>query len=113
MNEKTLFRIALMSSMIGIFGLIIISYFYEYNLTTIQDIDDGYIDKKIVIEGEISNIKSGKGVYSFEIYDETGKIKAIAFSELNVINGQEVKLTGQVTEYNNELEIKIERLENL
>jgi len=114
MSEKQLFWIALFSSIIGMIGLTFICYFYEYNLTAIGDIDEKYIGETVLIEGEITGLRDTKGVYMFEIKDETGIIKGVIFSdEADVFNDKRYKVLGEVTEYNNELEINVERLESL
>jgi RecJ-like exonuclease len=114
MDEKQLFNIAMLSSIIGLIGLSTVSYVYEYKLTAIGDIDESYIDKKVLVEGVISELRSNKGVYSFTVTDETGSIKGVIFSEkLNVKNIQNARATGSITSYNKELEINVERLERI
>lgn len=113
MNEKNMLYLSLIGSFIGIIGLIIVSYFEE--AITIQEINEDYIDKKIIIIAEIVDIDKKEEVYLLNLKDETGEIKGIIFTneDIPLEKNKELKISGTITEYQNRLEIIISKIENI
>lgn len=113
MDEKTLLKVALFCSLMGILILIIISERITIPTHTINTINKTLIDKEIKINGEITTIKETPGLLILTVQDSTGKITVIIFDkEITINKGDHVEIQGTVTEYKNILEIdaKIIRL---
>ncbi len=113
MNEKNMLYLSLIGSFIGIIGLIIVSYFEE--ATAIQEINEDYIDKKIIIIAEIIEINKKEEVYLLNLKDKTGEIKGIIFTDedMPLEKNKEFKISGTITEYQGSLEIIIGKLEKV
>lgn len=120
-NDKTIYKIALITSIIGISILIVSSAWVEPKEMRIKEITSNNINEKITIHGVITEIdysSSGKTCF-LNLNDGTGKIKVIIFQsglenfETEGINisdfkNRNVKITGTVSEYNNKLEITLD-----
>ncbi|MAG78686.1 hypothetical protein CL616_04965 [archaeon] len=111
MEEKTLLRIALITSFLGIFSLFFLCEFMEMDLTKISEIDELLLDKKVKVEGEVSNVKETSSMLLFDIKDESGKIKVVVFSDKKIDLDEFVSVEGKVMEYEGEMEISAEKIE--
>src|SRR4030042_2430114 len=101
-------KLSLTISLIGIFLLLILSNILEPKLMGIDKINSQLIDKKIKIQGEISNIKTyeDSNFQVTSIKDATGKIDITMDKILNLTNNQSIILIGRVTQYQEELQIQ-------
>lgn len=99
MQDEKIFKIALITTIIGLIGLITTAGFVEANHKNINEIDKSQIDNQIQITGEVINITNTKsGTKIIKIADTTGTINAIAFknTEINIHTGENVTITGKV-----------------
>ncbi|MFH1455867.1 MAG: OB-fold nucleic acid binding domain-containing protein [archaeon] len=110
MNDKTLLKLAIICSIIGIFGLFVLSETTGAKIINISEINLSFIDKTIQVKGVITEVKLSQELTILEVEDETGKIKALAFEHLQVSKGSKVNIEGTIQEYENEIEIIIEKL---
>lgn len=110
MNEKILFKIALICSIIGVLSITYISENKEVELLKISDIKE--VDKEIKIEGYITNVKETPGLYIIDVKDSTGVITVIIFKEkpLNLQKNQLVEIIGSTTKYKNKIEINAKQI---
>lgn len=117
-TDDKLLKIALITSLIGLIGLIIFTPSIEVKKVEIQDINRGMIDEEVSIDCVVSDVKSSasKSSYFLTINDGTGQMSLIIFEsqlaqlEDNGINiesykGKKVSVAGTVTEYNSQLEL--------
>lgn len=113
MDEKQLFYISLIGSFVGIIGLMVVSYFYTENITAIQDINEDFIDKNVIILGKFTEVEKKEGLYMLNVQDDTGTIKGVIFSDedISLEKNREYKMSGLITEYQNSLEITISKIE--
>ena len=81
MNEKTLGRISVIGTCIGIVALYIITNQIFSSYVNIGDIDKSFIGKTVNITGEISDLSKTNGNYFMRIRDETGEIKIVLWSD--------------------------------
>ena len=113
-----LLRIALITSLIGIIGLLIFTPTIEVKKVKIEDIDRGMIDEEVNIECVVADITSSKSKSSYflTINDGTGQMPLIIFEnqlaeiqsnniDINDFKGKKVEVTGKITEYNSDLEM--------
>jgi len=107
MDEKNLFKIALLCSLIGILIIMLISDSLEVPSLKIHEVSRNVLEKQIKVSGTIKNLKFYSGLIVFDIQDETGKIKVIAYEEeVNFKENLKIELEGIVKEYKNNLEIE-------
>ena len=117
-TDDKLLRIALITSLIGLIGLIIFSPSIEVKKVEIQDINRGMINEEVSVDCVVEDVKSSqsKSSYFLTINDGTGQMSLIIFeSQLAQINdnggdvesykGKKVNVIGTVTEYNSQLEL--------
>ena len=117
-TDDKLLRIALITSLIGIIGLLIFTPSIEVKKVKIEDINRGMIDEEVCIDCVITDIASSasKSSYFLTINDGTGQMSLVIFEkqaaeiqsnsfDIEDFKDKKVEVTGKITEYNSELEI--------
>ena len=117
-TDDKLLKIALITSLIGLIGLIIFTPSIEVKKVEIQDINRGMIDEEISIEGVVSDVKSSasKSSYFLTVNDGTDQMSLIIFEsqlaqledngiDIESYKGKKVNVVGTVTQYNSQLEL--------
>ncbi len=117
-TDDKLLKIALITSLIGLIGLIIFTPSIEVKKVEIQDINRGMIDEEVSIEGVVSDVKSSasKSSYFLTVNDGTGQMSLIIFESqlaqledngiyIESYKGKKVNVVGTVTQYNSQLEL--------
>lgn len=125
-TDDKLLRIALVTSLIGIIGLIIFTPTIEVKKIDIEDINRGMIDEEVKIDGVIQDISQSrsKSSYFLTVNDGTGQIPLIIFEsqaaeiqsnsfDINDFKGRKVEVVGKITEYNSQLELILTSGDNL
>ncbi len=125
-TDDKLLRIALVTSLIGIIGLIIFTPTIEVKKIDIEDINRGMIDEEVKIDGVIQDISqsSSKSSYFLTVNDGTGQIPLIIFEsqaveiqsnsfDIDDFKGRKVEVVGKITEYNSQLELILTSGDNL
>ena len=117
-TDDKLLRIALITSLIGIIGLIIFTPSVEVKQVDIKDITRAMIDEKVRVEGVITDISesSSKTSYFLTINDGESQIQLIIFEkqlaeiesrnlDIDDFENRKVEVTGTITEYKSNLEL--------
>ena len=117
-TDDKLLKIALITSLIGLIGLIIFTPSIEVKKVEIQDINRGMIDAEVSIDCVVSDVKASasKSSYFLTINDGTGQMSLIIFESqlaqledngiaVESYKGKKVSVAGTVTEYNSQLEL--------
>ena len=117
-TDEKLLRIALITALIGIIGLIIFTPSIEVKKVSINDITRSMIDEKVSIQGVITDIvqSSSKTNYFLTISDGESQITLIVFEKqvaeissrnLNIedFKNKKVEVVGTITEYKSDLEL--------
>lgn len=117
-TDDKLLKIALVTSLIGLIGLIIFTPSIEVKEVKIKDIDRGMIDEEVSINCVVSDVKSSKSgsSYFLTISDGTGQMPLVIFEsqaaqmqtnnlDIKDFKDKKVNVVGKITEYNNEMEI--------
>ena len=117
-TDDKLLKIALITSLIGIIGLIVFTPTIEVKEVTIKDINRGMIDEEVKITGVITEISqsSSKTSYFLTINDGEAKISLIIFEnqaaeiqsrnlDIENFKNHKVEVIGTITEYNSDLEL--------
>ncbi len=117
-TDDKLLKIALITSLIGLIGLIIFTPSIEVKKVEIQDINRGMIDEEVSIEGVVRDVKSSasKSSYFLTVNDGTDQMSLIIFEsqlaqledngiDIESYKGKKVNVVGTVTQYNSQLEL--------
>ena len=117
-TDDKLLRIALITSLIGIIGMLIFTPSIEVKKVKIEDINRGMIDEEVSIDCVVTDIgqSASKSSYILTINDGTGQMQLIIFesqaSELQTkslsiedFKNKKVTVTGKITEYKSNLEL--------
>ena len=117
-TDDKLLKIALVTSLIGLIGLIAFTPTIEVKEVDIKDISRGMIDEEVSVDGVITDVapSSSKTSYFLTINDGEAQIQLIIFeSQLAEIESKnldiedfekrKVQVVGTVTQYNSELEL--------
>ena len=117
-TDEKLLKIALVTSLIGLIGLILFTPSIEVKEVKIKDVTRAMIDEEVSINCVVTEIKSSKSgsSYFLTINDGTGQMPLIIFEsqiaqmqtnnlDINYFKNKKVNVVGKITEYNNEMEI--------
>ncbi len=117
-TDEKLLKMALVTSLIGIIGLIIFTPSIEVKEVDIKDINRGMIDEEVKIDCVIQDISQSrsKSSYFLTINDGTGQMPLIIFEsqaseiqsknfDINDFKDKKVEVIGKITEYNSQLEL--------
>lgn len=117
-TDDKLLKIALVTALIGIIGLIVFTPTVEVKKVDIKDITRAMIDEKVCIDGVITDIaeSSSKTNYFLTINDGECQITLIIFEkqvaeiqtrnlEIENFKNRKVEVTGTITEYKSNLEM--------
>lgn len=117
-TDDKLLKIALVTSLIGLIGLILFTPSIEVKKVKIEDISRAMIDEEVSIDCVVSEVKSSSSgsSYFLTINDGTGQMPLIIFEtqiaqmqsnslEIGDFKDKKVNIIGKVTEYNGQLEI--------
>lgn len=119
-TDDKIFKIALITSLIGILGLIIFTPYIEVKEIKIIQINRGMVDEEVAITGVIEDIKksSNGNTYFLKINDGTGHLSLIIFESvlgefedsntpIESFKKKKVKAVGTLTEYKSNMELII------
>lgn len=125
-TDDKLLKIALVTSLIGLIGLIAFTPTIEVKEVDIKDINRGMIDEEVSIKGVITDVaqSSSKTSYFLTINDGEAQIPLIIFesqvSEIQSKNldiedfkNRRVQVVGTVTQYNSEMELILSKGDSL
>ena len=118
LNDKIIFKVALITSLVGIIGMLVFASYIEPKEIQIKDITRNNIGETVAVTGVIESIKeSSSGSSCFmELNDGTGKINLIIFestlvelkyagNDLDSFRNHKVKVIGSITEYKSSMEL--------
>ena len=117
-TDDKLLKIALVTALIGLIGLILFTPTIEVKEVEIKDINRGMIDEEVSVDGVISDVaKSSSGTsYFLTINDGESQIPLIIFEsqvaeiqsknlDIEDFKNRKVQVVGTITEYNSNLEL--------
>jgi DNA/RNA endonuclease YhcR with UshA esterase domain len=125
-TDDKLLKIALVTSLIGLIGLIAFTPTIEVKEVDIKDINRGMIDEEVSIKGVITDVaqSSSKTSYFLTINDGEAQIQLIIFEsqvaeiesknlDIGSFKNHKVQVVGTVTQYNSEMELILSRGDSL
>ena len=117
-TDDKILKIALITSLIGIIGLIITTPTIEVKEVEIGQISRSMIDEEVAIKGVVENVQalSNGETYILTVNDGTGRIQVVIFQSavveiqesetpLDTFKNKQVEVTGTITEYNSKMEL--------
>ena len=117
-TDDKLLKIALITSLIGIIGLIAFTPTIEVKEVDIKDINRGMIDEEVRVDGVISDVAQSKSKTSYflTINDGEAQIQLIIFEsqvaeiqsrniDIEDFKDHKVEVVGTVTQDNSEMEL--------
>lgn len=117
-TDDKLLKIALVTSLIGLVGLIAFTPTIEVKEVDIKDINRGMIDEEVKITGVITDVaqSSSKTSYFLTINDGEAQIQLIIFEsqvaeiqsknlDIEDFKNRRVQVVGTVTQYNSNMEL--------
>jgi DNA/RNA endonuclease YhcR with UshA esterase domain len=117
-TDDKLLKIALITSLVGLIGLIAFTPTIEVKEVDITDINRGMIDEEVGIDGVITDVaqSSSKTSYFLTVNDGEAQIQLIIFEkqvaeiesknlDIEDFKNRKVQVVGTVTQYNSELEL--------
>ncbi len=114
MEEKTLFKISIITSLVGLLIMIIMIGAMDLSESSISSINKTYIGKEIKIKGVLTSKKELSGITIMNVKDDTGSIKVIAYKDndqyLELKKDSTIEVKGLVKEYSSELEIEADSI---
>jgi len=109
MKEKTLFKLALVCSIIGLMVLFFVSENIKIKEIDVGKITDSEVGKEIRVIGVVNRITDTEKVMFLEVGQEKVEdIDVILFKEeekINIKKGDHVELLGEIEEYNEDYNI--------
>lgn len=125
-TDDKILKIALITSLIGIIGLIITTPTIEVKEVEIGQISRSMIDEEVAIKGVVENVQalSSGETYILTVNDGTGRIQVVIFQSevveiqesetpLDTFKNKQVEVIGTITEYNSQMEIILQNSNSL
>jgi DNA/RNA endonuclease YhcR with UshA esterase domain len=120
MDEKMLFWIALVCSLIGLAGVVLASQLIQAKQVNIIDIDDSMEGEYVKVIGDVINLRETEKAVFLDVKDDTGTIAIVAFNDNtgfvstevlppNLNKGDAISIEGKVSMYQDKPEIMAEK----
>ena len=113
MEENKLFKIAIVTSLVGLFVMIFISENIEVLMVKIGNINEEMLGEKVNINGVVNSKRDLPGIVILNVSDDTGSIKVVAYKKnkkILVKKNDNVDVEGLVRDYEGELEVMAEMI---
>ena len=112
MKERTFYLCSLFTSLLGILGLFILSFYVHYPLTAIQDLDEDLVGKTVRVHAELVSFQNKEKISLLQVADETGEISVLLYQNENIPfkKHMPLEIVGTVQNYHCQLEIQAEHI---
>jgi len=101
-SDRTLLRICIIISIIGIISLFFLS---EPKSVYLIEVDDSMIGQVIDVSGSASSVSITENATFFILSDSSSSINVVSFSPLSINEFDNVSVTGKVDIYRGKIEI--------
>ena len=110
MEEKTLLRIALISSLIGVLLILFISERVDISESNIKEAKNQ--TGNIKVKGAVSSITETPSAYIINLKDNTDTILVLVFKgdSINITKGQIIEVSGKLVDYQGQKEISADTI---
>ncbi len=126
MEDERIFKIALLTALVGLMGMIFTAGYIEPQKVRIEDLTLGMIDKEVSVEGIVQGVKKSKNgeTYFLDLTDGSGRLTLVIFQSTSLdmeknninltgLNQRRVKVVGNVAEYRGTLELILKDSQSL
>lgn len=118
MNDEKIFKISMITTIIGLIGVMILSGYVNPEKLTINQIDKSKIDNQVELDATVISVTQTKtNTKIIKLSDKTGSINLVIFPSLDyntiLSKNQKITVIGRVTQYSNNLELILEESNNL
>ncbi len=118
MNDEKIYKISLITTIIGLVGIMLLSGYVNPETVTINQIDKSKIDNQVELDATVLSVSQTRtNTQIIKLGDKTGTINLVIFSSVDfktkLSNNQHVRVIAKVTQYNNDLELILEESKNL
>jgi len=110
-KDESLVKLSILTSIIGISGLLVFLFVSKPLQVRVQDIDETLLGKRVEVSGKVEDLFSKNGHIFFYLRN-VSKIKVVAFRSTvkrlgleDLRDGDSVKVIGTVERYRGEIEI--------
>lgn len=104
-------KLSLIISLIGIFLLLLLSNVLEPKLIDIKDINSGFLDKEVKVQGFIFDTRIYSSNFQvISIKDDTGKIDVTINRPIDKLKNKNITVIGTITEYEKDLQIQADKI---
>jgi len=113
MKERTLLKIAIVSSLVGVFLLYIISDNITLDESSIGRIEEEEIGNDVKVKGVVKDVFNGEKISIITI-TQPEEMKIILYDNVSVYEGDYIEVIGEIDEYNGEREVignRVRRIE--
>ena len=106
MKEKFLLRCAFVCAFVGLIGLFIVTENIGFKKADVSKISNE-LGSDVVVQGEISSLREFEKTYLIEIKQKDMSMDIVVFkpASINLSEGEEVKIYGEVQEYEGSMNI--------
>lgn len=120
MKDHQIFQIALLTTALGLAGMILLSGVILPQEFKVKDINKNQVGEEVSLDGLIRSIETHKNnVHILSVIDESGEIKVVIFGpladefarqgiDLNLFENKHAKITGIVKEYKGSMELIVD-----
>jgi len=118
MNDSQIFRVALITAILGLSGMVLLSDKIMPQEISIKDLNKGMLDEDVSIVGVVEKVDESpqSNTYFLQIIDGTGRTTAVMFDSAvldlekdnvtpQTFANHRVKITGKAAEYNGNMEL--------
>ena len=118
MNDEKIYKISLITTIIGLTGIMLLSGYVNPEKITIEQIDKSKIDNQVELEATILSVTQTRtNTQIIKLSDKTGTIDLVIFPSLDyktkLSKNQHITVIAKVSQYNNNLELILEESKNL
>ncbi|MFZ3077718.1 MAG: OB-fold nucleic acid binding domain-containing protein [Candidatus Aenigmatarchaeota archaeon] len=117
MQDATLLKLSLATSLIGIILLFAFAQTIESERIEIADVDKSFIGRNVELFASVESFYNSNGNYFLKVSDKTGNITAVLFKQTatNFDMGklkkyQQIILSGKINEYKGILELIADKI---
>jgi DNA/RNA endonuclease YhcR with UshA esterase domain len=117
-EDKKIFKIALLTSLVGLMGMIFTAGYIAPQKVQIKDLSPGMIDKEVSVDGIVQSVKKSKNgeTYFLDLTDGSGRLTIVIFQStsrdleknnitITGLSQRRINVVGNVAEYHGTLEL--------
>jgi DNA/RNA endonuclease YhcR with UshA esterase domain len=109
MKEKTLLRMSVIFSILGILLLFYISNKIEIDSKKINEIEASDVDKSVKINGVVNNVEQ-RGTVSIISISQLEEMDLVVFDSIELNKGDYLEVEGKIDEYEGKMQLVADKI---